>query len=384
MPNPKIRFKKDDGTDYAEWENRVFSDMYESFPNKLYQIQKKEYCTIGKYQVIDQGVNYIAGYTDNEKLVCKNIPAVIFGDHTTNVKYVDKPFVIGADGVKTLVVKNAIPRYAFYLLFVNNIRPEGYKRHFSILKEKVFLTAVDLEEQKKIAVLFSELDNLISFMSDEISNLEKFKKAMMQKIFSQEIRFKKDDGMDYAEWEKIELGGLIRQHKIRNKNRLPLEIYSVNNEVGFLPQSKQFLDAGYLNCTNTSTYMIVPQNYFAYNPARINIGSIGYQNVGYDVQVSSLYVVFSTMDRLDDGYLWYWFHTKYFKKAVRHFQEGSVRFCYGYDKLEKTEICFPIDLEEQKKIADLFSAIDDAVIAAKKELEGYKNLKKYLLKQMFV
>lgn len=108
------------------------------------------------------------------------------------------------------------------------------------------------------------------------------------------LRFKADDGSQFPDWEEKKLGDITSQYKVRNKKRLPLEIYSVNNIVGFIPQSEQFDDAGYLKDTDTSIYMIVPPKHFAYNPARLDVGSIGYQYLDRDVQVSSLYEVFET------------------------------------------------------------------------------------------
>lgn len=196
------------------------------------------------------------------------------------------------------------------------------------------------------------------------------------------IRFKRTDGSIFPDWNIRKMGALTEEYKVRNKSKLPLEIYSVNNEVGFLPQSEQFEDAGYLNETDTSIYMIVPPNYFAYNPARINVGSIGYQNVGHDVQVSSLYEVFKTTNELDDGFLWHWFHTPIFNKAVQRLQEGGVRQYYYYDKLKETSITLPC-LEEQQSIAAFLSTIDEVITESAKEVADLVLQKKAAMKKIF-
>ncbi len=196
------------------------------------------------------------------------------------------------------------------------------------------------------------------------------------------VRFKRDDGSSYPDWTIRKMGALINEYKVRNKTKLPLEIYSVNNEVGFLPQSEQFEDAGYLNDTDTSIYMIVPPNHFAYNPARINIGSIGYQNVGHDVQVSSLYEVFKTTEELDDNFLWHWFHTPIFKKAVLSLQEGGVRLYFYFEKLKETSISLP-DLEEQQKIADFLSSVDEVISTSEQEVANLETQKKAVMKKIF-
>lgn len=196
------------------------------------------------------------------------------------------------------------------------------------------------------------------------------------------LRFKTDDGDDFPNLEVKRLGDITIPYNVRNKNTLPLEIYSVNNIVGFVPQSEQFDDAGYLRNTDTSIYMIVPPKHFAYNPARIDIGSIGYQYLDHDVQVSSLYEVFKTSDSVDDDFLWMWFHTSYFNHTVKRLQEGGVRLYFYYDKMQETKIGLP-SLAEQQKIALLFSELDTLIQSTEKELEGYRELKQCMLQKMF-
>ncbi len=196
------------------------------------------------------------------------------------------------------------------------------------------------------------------------------------------IRFKKNDGSDYPAPSKRKLSELTEQYKVRNKSRRDLMIYSVNNKVGFLPQSEQFDSAGYLEDTDTSIYMIVPPNHFAYNPARINIGSIGYQNLGHDVQVSSLYEVFSTNDELNDNYLHHWFNAPYFNKMVHRLQEGGVRLYFYYDKLCELDIYLPC-LEEQQKIADFLSDVDELINASEDEITNLEMQKKAAMKKIF-
>lgn len=196
------------------------------------------------------------------------------------------------------------------------------------------------------------------------------------------LRFKTDNGEKFPNLEVKRLGDITVPYNVRNKNTLPLEIYSVNNIVGFVPQSEQFDDAGYLRNTDTSIYMIVPPKHFAYNPARIDIGSIGYQYLDHDVQVSSLYEVFKTSDSVDDDFLWMWFHTSYFNHTVKRLQEGGVRLYFYYDKMQETKIGLP-SLAEQQKIALLFSELDTLIQSAEKELEGYRGLKQCMLQKMF-
>lgn len=196
------------------------------------------------------------------------------------------------------------------------------------------------------------------------------------------LRFKTDNGDKFPNLEVKKLGDITTPYNVRNKNTLPLEVYSVNNIVGFVPQSEQFDDAGYLRDTDTSIYMIVPPKHFAYNPARIDVGSIGYQYLDHDVQVSSLYEVFKTSDSVNDDFLWIWFHTSCFNHTVKRLQEGGVRLYFYYDKMQETKIGLP-SLTEQQKIASLFTELDKLIQSAEKELDGYRELKQGMLQKMF-
>ena len=196
------------------------------------------------------------------------------------------------------------------------------------------------------------------------------------------LRFKADDGSQFPDWEEKKLGDITSQYKVRNKKRLPLEIYSVNNIVGFIPQSEQFDDAGYLKDTDTSIYMIVPPRHFAYNPARLDIGSIGYQYLDHDVQVSSLYEVFETSDLVNDEFLWSWFHTHYFNNVVKRLQEGGVRLYFYYDKMQEVKIGLP-SLPEQQKIAEFLSTIDTVIAKQKETVSAWEERKKGVMQKLF-
>ena len=107
-------------------------------------------------------------------------------------------------------------------------------------------------------------------------------------------------------------------------------------------------------------YYIVSPKSFAYNPARINVGSIGYQNIGKNVIVSSLYEVFKTSEDVDDRLLWHWFKSPDFQKLIMQLQEGGVRLYFYYDKLCMGEVSLP-SLEEQRKIGKLFDTLDHLI-----------------------
>ena len=202
---------------------------------------------------------------------------------------------------------------------------------------------------------------------------------MTKKSDAPAIRFKgfSDD------WEQRKFSDITFPAGEKNRDNLPLESYSITNEHGFVPQDEKFENGGTMREADKRMYYIVSPNSFAYNPARINVGSIGYQNIGKNVIVSSLYEVFKTSENVDDRLLWHWFKSPDFQKLIMQLQEGGVRLYFYYDKLCMGEVSLP-SLEEQRKIGKLFDTLDNLITLHQRELEKLQNIKKSMLEKMFV
>ena len=242
-----------------------------------------------------------------------------------------------------------------------------------------------MREQQTIGGFFRHLDNLITLHQRKYDKLQVLKKAMLEKMFPKngssvpEIRFK---GFTDA-WEQRKFSDITFPAGEKNKENLPLESYSITNESGFVPQDEKFENGGTMREADKRMYYIVSPNSFAYNPARINVGSIGYQDTGKSVIVSSLYEVFKTSDDVDDRLLWHWFKSPDFQKLIMQLQEGGVRLYFYYDKLCMGQVPLP-SLEEQRKIGKLFDTLDHLITLHQRELEKLQNIKKSMLEKMFV
>jgi len=183
-------------------------------------------------------------------------------------------------------------------------------------------------------------------------------------------------------WEQRKFKDLVFKSGKKNKKNLPYESFSITNESGFVSQNEQFENGGTMKDADKSMYIIVSPNSFAYNPARINVGSIGYQALGKNVIVSSLYEVFKTSHEVDDHFLWYWFKSDHFKRLVESLQEGGVRLYFYFDKLQKGELWLP-PIEEQRKIGGYFKSVDNLITLHQRKLDDLKKLKSGLLQKMF-
>ena len=241
-----------------------------------------------------------------------------------------------------------------------------------------------LVEQQAIGSFFSHLDNLITLHQRKYDKLVIFKKSMLEKMFPKdgesvpEIRF-----AGFTDpWEQRKFVDFVEASGIRNKDNLQLESYSVSNDRGFVPQDEQFENGGTMRDADKTAYWIVEPGSFAYNPARINVGSIGYQSTRKNVIVSSLYEVFKTDRSCDDRFLWHWFKSSLFTKQIEMLQEGGVRLYFFFDKLQKSEIWMP-NVDEQRIIGQQFDQLDSLITLHQRKLELLQNIKKSLLDKMF-
>ena len=158
-------------------------------------------------------------------------------------------------------------------------------------------------------------------------------------------------------WEQRKFSEITYPAGEKNKDNLSLESYSITNEKGFVPQDEQFENGGTMRDADKRMYYIVTPFSFAYNPARINVGSIGYHNTLKNVIVSSLYEVFKTSEDVNDRLLWHWFKSPDFRRLIEQLQEGGVRLYFYYDKLCMGAVYLP-KIDEQEKIGSLFDTID--------------------------
>ena len=183
-------------------------------------------------------------------------------------------------------------------------------------------------------------------------------------------------------WEQRKFVDFVEASGIRNKDNLQLESYSVSNDRGFVPQDEQFENGGTMRDADKTAYWIVEPGSFAYNPARINVGSIGYQSTRKNVIVSSLYEVFKTDHSCDDRFLWHWFKSSLFTKQIEMLQEGGVRLYFFFDKLQKSEIWMP-NVDEQRIIGQQFDQLDSLITLHQRKYDKLVVFKKSMLEKMF-
>ena len=253
---------------------------------------------------------------------------------------------------------------------------KGAKNDMKVTAEnalKGVVTFPSREEQVIISEFFDRLDSLITLHQRKYDKLVILKKSMLEKMFPKdgesvpEIRF-----AGFTDpWEQRKFVDFVEASGIRNKDNLQLESYSVSNDRGFVPQDEQFENGGTMRDADKTAYWIVEPGSFAYNPARINVGSIGYQSTRKNVIVSSLYEVFKTDHSCDDRFLWHWFKSSLFTKQIEMLQEGGVRLYFFFDKLQKSEIWMP-NVDEQRIIGQQFDQLDSLITLHQRKRQWLK------------
>jgi type I restriction enzyme S subunit len=178
------------------------------------QILSADILPSGSFPVIDQGQAFIAGYSDaEERVIRSDLPMVIFGDHTRCVKYVNFPFILGADGTKVLKPKEDLfdPKFFYYALLSLDIPNRGYNRHFTVLKEKT-VPCPEKDEQRKIAVVLGVVQRAIEQQEQLFQLTVELKKTLLHKLFTQGLRSEPQKQTEIGpvpeSWGVVKIGSL--------------------------------------------------------------------------------------------------------------------------------------------------------------------------------
>lgn len=154
-------------------------------------VLRAAYQETGRFPIVDQGAGPIAGYSNDESLVYQDdLPLIVFGDHTRAIKFLDLPFITGADGTRVLKPNAGIldPMFFSYALRGLRIPSRGYNRHFQLLMESEIHVPLDLQVQRRIAQTLRSLERLRSLAEAESETLARLKAAALAKLFREGLR----------------------------------------------------------------------------------------------------------------------------------------------------------------------------------------------------
>ncbi|XLS30293.1 restriction endonuclease subunit S [Flavobacteriaceae bacterium M23B6Z8] len=229
-------------------------------------------------------------------------------------------------------------------------------------------------EQKVITRCLNTWDTAITKLGKLIKARQKRKKALMQQLLTGKKRL---PGF-YGEWEKLRLGDVTNFFSRRNKELIEARVYSVTNYDGFVYQSDHF--SRELVGDDLASYKIIKKNEFAYNPARINVGSIAFFEDEIGI-ISSLYVCFSTNEKMTDDYLRYFIQLEKTQFDFNRYGEGGVRIYLWYPLFASIKVEVP-PIIEQKAISNVLLAADKEIQLLQEQLKQLELQKKGMMQQL--
>lgn len=407
---PKLRFPE--FTD--DWEQRKLGELYGTIGNAFVGTATPYYVEIGHFylesnNVKDGQINHNSEIFINDEFYEKQKDKWL---HTGDMVMVQSGHV----GHAAVIPKELDNTAAHALIMFRNKKEKiepyflNYEYQTEKAKKKIenittgntikHILASDMrefevdvpkyEEQKVIAGCFRKLDNLITIHQRKLEKLKELRKGVMKKLFNQEVRFKADDESEFPEWEKKKIGDVFSQIKDKNKDGRNQNVITNSAEFGLINQ-RDFFDKDIAVDGKTENYTVIKTGDFVYNPRKSKQAPYGPFNC-YQLEengiVSPLYTCLRPKSNVNDKYLlWYFKSGSWYRFIYENGAQNGAR----HDRVGMTDslmqeipVYLPQAVEEQQKIADCLSSLDDGIAKQKATLAAWEELKKGLLQQMFV
>lgn len=380
MIEPKLRFKADDGSQFPDWEEKVFGDFVDTHLGKT-----SDKDTYPLYSLtIESGVQPKTDRYEREFLVKKEgdnykiVPPNAFVYNPMNLRFGalkvnHEKFSVSVSGYYDVFSLKDDGVLAFWENYL--VTPKMLNYYFSIatgsLIEKLRVhysqfvkikkPLPSLPEQQKIAEFLSTIDTVIAKQKETVSAWEERKKGVMQKLFSQEVRFKADDGSEFPEWEEKKLGEILAVHHGKDYKNLKKGNVPVYGTGGIITYVEDFLCDWACVCIGRKGTIDKP--------------------LYIDTPFWCVDTLFFTKakDKHIPKFQFYLFQMIPWKK----YNEASGVPSLNASTIQNINVTIPCP-EEQQKIADCLSSLDEVIENQKATLAAWEELKKGLLQQMFV
>ena len=396
---PAIRFR--DCSD--AWEQRKLKEVanhrggtaiekYFSKNGKYKVISIGSYGLNSKY--IDQGIRAVSNDITDVRVVRKGELTMVLNDKTSNGTIIGRSLLIDTDNEYVINQRTEIlsPKENFDSSFayitlngpfrekVRKIVQGGTQIYVNYpVVENLKLELPDLEEQKKIGTFFKYLDDTIDLHQRQLDNYNELKKAMMQKIFTQELRFKNQGGNDYPKWEIKKANEIFKPYSEKNASHLP--ILSATQDRGLIYRNEVGIDIKY-NKDSLYSYKIVRINDFV-----ISLRSFqgGFELSDKEGIVSPAYTIFSKSNQETyELYFKHFFKTENFINKLNTLVYGirdgkSINF-KEFGELKLTVPCYA----EQQKIGDFLSSLDSGIYKVTEKIRWLKEQRIWFVQHMFV
>ena len=361
---------------------KTFDEVFDDYTKYGTKIKTEQYETIGTNIIIDQGQSDIAGYTDQSEGLFTDVPVIVFGDHTRIIKYINRPFFLGADGTK--ILKSKIPdanyKYLYYALKNAKIPNTGYNRHFKWLKQ-ISISYPEHEKQSMIVEILDKLEDSIDNYNTILGLLDKLVKARFIEMFGEPVNNDKVWVKDSVErlCREIYGGGTpSKSHpEYYEGGKIPW-ITSKDMKTDILIDSQIHINEdGVANSTarivpKNSVIMVIRSGILKHIlPVAINAVPV---TVNQDLKV------FVAGNRIVTKFLAYQFKMmeRDILSGVRAVTADNIEF----DALKRRELIVP-PIELQQEFADFVEQVDKSREAVKKSLEKTQQLYDSLMQEYF-
>ena len=398
--NPKLRFKDKNGNSYPDWEENsmeYFGTFFKGNNLSKSDLTKNGYPCIlygelyTKYSKITKKIlsytnrletNQIIGYINDVLIPSSGETAI---DISTATCLQVNGVLLGGD-LNIFRPKEQDGRFISYELNhkkrnkIASIAQGATVVHlYPNFLKKLKITLPCLEEQEKIAGFLSKVDELINECENEVKDLEEQKKGLLQKIFSQQIRFKDSNNNPYPDWEEKVMDDILNEYCKKNyiSNQYPV---LTSSRQGLMLQTEYYSGENRVTEKNNIGFNIIPPNYITYR-SRSDDGlfTFNMNTLGITGIVSTYYPVFST----NCNNLFVTTYLNINKNNLFKYAVGSSQKVLSLNELKKVKIHLPCE-EEQEKIAEVLSKMDELIEEKKALLSDWHQFKRGLLQQMFI
>jgi len=394
MAEPKVRFKKDDGSSYPAWEvlpmSEVFTEVSEKNHPEIPVLSVQQGVGTVLRDASDRNILYDKSNLKNYKLMKKDdyiihLRSFEGGLECSNYDGISSPAyrILRPKAILSAAYRDYFRSYDFIhnKLAVSVVGIRDGKNIDMDTFWQIPMSVPCLEEQQKIADFLSNVAEVIAACTKKVANLEAQKKAVMKKIFSQEVRFKRDDGSNFPEWEEKRIGDICKTYSGGTPKAGNDDYYG-----GSIP----FIRSGEIHSDSTELYL-TEEGMNNSSAKMVSVGDIImalYGATSGEIDISKIEGAINQAIlciKPEDG-----FDRKFVVEVFRNYKDDILKtYLQGGQGNLSAQIVqgltfeFPC-IDEQLLIAEFLSDFDEAIETAKTELELWKELKKGLLQQMFV
>ena len=373
---PKLRFKREDGTDYPEWEEKRIGEILTLCHGKDYKHLKK-----GDIPVMGTGgvITYVNEALCDWQCVCIGRKGTIDRPY-----FMDKPFW----SVDTLFYSKPLgdnmPKFQYYLfqninwLFYNEA--SGVPSLSASTIENIIVKVPTVEEQQKIADFLSTVDEVIAQSEAEVANLQQQKKAAMQKIFSQEVRFKREDGTSYPEWNSKSFSDNFSS---LNNNTFSRNMLSESGSVCNIHYGDIFVKYGEIcdvqkeNIPKVNDHIDTGKYDLLQDGDIILADTAEDETVGKCSEIAGLQgqaalsglhtIPLRPKEKFESGFLGYYMNSGAYHDQLLPLMQGIKVTSISKSAVKDTEISYPLDKSEQAAIGRYFIQLDNLITLHQRE-----------------